>query len=581
MIVAPRVVHRTPKPAILANLTGQGMEPWLASLLAGRIESPVDLEDLFAPSMADLPDPEVIQDLSKGVLRIVNAIKDKEKIILAVDHDMDGQGAAAVLWAAMVDHFQVDPSLLTVITSHRLSEGYGITLPVAERIIDSGATLVISADKGSSDEQRIKLIKEAGIDVVVTDHHEIPQEGIPGSAYACINPTTNPDVYDPFICGAGVAFLVMAKVRTALLEDDHLKECPSVLPLVDFVAVATVADCVALRPDRSFINRLLVKRGLELINGTTRPCWQVFKKHIGGKTITSTTIGFQLAPAVAAAGRLDWAETGFLFLTAKTRDEALREWQILLEQNEERKEIGKELTRKADRLARVMTSQSLVLFIKDGHSGVHGITASRVVEKFGKPAALFTKKAGDDGRDLATGSFRGIPGFNVRKALQYVNDTYPGIIRSFGGHPGAAGAAVWLDAFDRFQVAYEEAVVRQLGTEPLLPEILVDGTLPANLLNVKTLDVLARLDPWGKDFPQPTFVDDFQVVQVNPVGDGSHLKMRVSAGKQTFDAIWFNAISEGESIPVEVGMNTSLVYHLADNVFRGRRRFQLQVLCLG
>jgi single-stranded-DNA-specific exonuclease len=288
-----------------------------------------------------------------------------------------------------------------------------------------------------------------------------------------------------------------------------------------------------------------------------------------------------LAPAVAAAGRLDWAEAGFLFLTAKDKKVATHQWQILLEQNEERKEIGRELTRTALSLASAMSSQSLVIFIEDGHSGVHGITASRVVERFGKPTAIFTTKKGDGERMLATGSFRGIKGFNVRQALQYVDDTYPGIIRSFGGHPGAAGASVWLDAFPRFQAAYEEAVVRQVGSTPLTPEIYVDGSLPAGLLNLQTFDALADLDPWGKDFPQPVFTGQFHVATVKPVGDGSHLKLTLGSGNKSFDAIWFNAITGDELSPVETGMDLSIVYQLSDNVFRGRRRFQLQVLCVG
>ena len=574
----PRLTRRIPNKEILSNLLDQSLEPWLATLLAGRLEKDINVDDLLNPTMAKLPDPSCLTDLQKGVDRIVQGIKNNEKIVLTVDHDMDGQGAAAVLWSAMVHHFKVNPDRVVVITSHRLKEGYGITNPVADRIIDSGATLVISADKGSSDEKQIKRIKEAGIDVVVTDHHEIPREGVPISALACINPTLDKDVYDPFICGAGVAFLVMAKTRSALLKEGHLSQCPSVLPLVDFVAVATVADCVALRPDRSYINRMFVKKGLEFMNAKSRPCWQVFSNHVKNKMIDSTTIGFQLAPAVAAAGRLDWAEAGFLFLTASSIKEAQMQWQVLLEQNEKRKEIEKNLRTKAYRLASVMTSQSLVLFIEKGHSGVHGITASRVVEKFGKPTAIFTQKEDIDGKAIATGSFRGISGFNVRKALQYVDDTYPDIIRSFGGHPGAAGASVWLDSFPNFQVAYEEAVVRQLGDEQLKPEIVVDGELSPDLLNLDTLDALKSLDPWGRDFPQPTFTGVFSIVTLKPVGDGTHFKIQLRTGNKVIDAIWFNAIEKGEAIIFVQGMDISCVYQLADNVFRGKRSFQLQII---
>jgi len=376
---------------VYTNLIESGSAEWLAKILASRLDNPINFDLLFSNDLSDIEDPSSIPDMEIAVRRIVNAIKKEEKIVLVCDHDMDGTGSAAVLWTALIDFFKVSPSLVNVVTSHRLTEGYGITEPVAQRIIDIKPSLVISADKGSSDEPRINKIAEAGIDVIVTDHHEIGTNGPPQSAIAVVNPIRSDSNYDKHVCGAGVAFLTMAKVRTSLIQEGVRENIPSLAALLDYVAVATIADCVSMRPNKASINRTFVKRGLQLINNKTRPCWEVFCADLHGP-VDAETIGFRLAPAVAAAGRLDWAEVGFKFLTSKNKTEAQKYWQELQHENALRKEIEKKLREKAIPEACKKKGQSIVLFLEDGHSGVHGITASRLVEAFGKPAAIFSPK---------------------------------------------------------------------------------------------------------------------------------------------------------------------------------------------
>lgn len=584
----PIIRQRIRNENVYTDLLRQQVAPWLADLIAKRVSALVTYESCVAPTLAAIGNPSAIPDMDNGVARIVSAIVQREKIVFCVDHDMDGQASAAVLWMAFVQHFNVPEERLAVITSHRLTEGYGITDAVVERILSSAATLVISADKGSSDEPRIKRLADAGIDVVVTDHHGIPAEGIPRSAYACINPTRQESDYDPYICGAGVAWLTMALVRSSLLQRAWLPDIPPLAALLDYVAVATVADCVFLRPDLSYTNRAFVKRGLQLINSLSRPCWQLFCAQSKDRTVTAQTIGFQLAPAVAAAGRLDWAEAGFRFLIAESQQEAQRNWQVLQQENEQRKAIEKELRQRAFAAAAEIPGRSLVLFLEDGHSGVHGITASRLVERFGKPSALFTHKGSGarleseqpepEKAAVASGSFRGISGFHVRDALQAVADAHPGLLLSFGGHAGAAGATIAVAQFAQFAAAYEIAVAAQLGERELLPEVWVDGELDASLCTVQTIDTLAQLDPWGRDFPAPQFFGTFHVQSVRVIGDGSHLKLVVTQQKQTFDAIWFNAIEQGGIVPVAASQSALFVYQLTDNVYGGRRTVQLHIV---
>lgn len=587
----PVIKYRQRIQNICDSLLVQGFSPLMSDLLAKRITSPVSKDSLICPLLTNVGNPSGIPDMDKAVSRIVRAVINGENVIFCVDHDMDGQASAAILWSAFVQHFQVKPDKLSVVTSHRLAEGYGITEAVVERILVSNATLVISADKGSSDEPRIKKIAAAGKDVVVTDHHVIPLEGPPKSAFACVNPTRVESDYDHYICGAAVAWLTMAMVRTELLKQGHLTQIPSMVALVDYVAVATVADCVSLRPDFSYANRAFVKRGLMLINSRTRPCWDVFCDTIKNVQVTSQTIGFQLAPAVAAAGRLDWADSGFSFLIAGDRADASKHWSLLQQENERRKEIEKDLRLHAFEAASKLTCKSLVLFFEDGHSGVHGITASRLVERFGKPAAIFAPKgAGNrdgsdsitdsEGRRLASGSFRGIDGLHVRDALQYVDNHYPGLMVSFGGHAGAAGATILIDDFDKFASAYDEAVCALVDTQELKPEIWVDGDLAPSLLTIQTLDEIGQLDPWGRDFPPPIFCSKFRVASVKQVGDGSHIKLVLEKTEQIIEAIWFNAVEPGEGLPVEPGQQAAFAYQLSDNVFRNKRNFQLQIVSL-
>ncbi len=589
----PEVVirHREKDETICSELLSQGIKPWLAEVLSSRIESSVTKEACLSPSLRNLEDPEKIPDMSLAVDRIVSAIVSDEKIVFAVDHDMDGQASAAVLWSAFVDHFKVSPDRLAVVTSHRLIDGYGITDAVVEKIIESDATLVISADKGSSDEPRIKRLAAAGRDVVVTDHHALPVEGPPVSAYACVNPTRKESQYDPYVCGAAVAFLTMAKVRSELLKQNYLADIPSLSLLVDYVAVATVADCVSLRPDLSYANRALVKKGIALINKRVRPCWEAFCDQMRDLEVSSQTIGFQLAPAVAAAGRLDWAEVGFRFLVAETVADATEHWNTLKQENEQRKTIEKNLREKAFEKADQLDGQSIVLYLEDGHSGVHGITASRLVERYGKPSAMFAPKGAgsrdevgqvldEKGRRLASGSFRSIPGLNIRDVLQSVHDKRPDLLAKFGGHEGAAGATVVVENIEAFSTEFEVAVNELLKGRELKPELWVDGDLPEDGLSLDSVDMLNQLDPWGRDFPLPIFCGGFIVTHHKKVGDGTHVKLQLEKNGQLIDAIWFNAIESNEPVPFQVGEQVLFVYKLDDNVFRHRRSLQLQIVAM-
>jgi single-stranded-DNA-specific exonuclease len=551
-----------------------GAPPHIADFLGRRLDRFIDWELLVSPKLSAIADPGIIPSMALAVERIIRAILQGERIALACDHDMDGTASAAVLWTALVDFFGVQADRVTVVTSHRLTEGYGISEPVVARIESFGATLVISADKGSSDEPRIATLAAKGIDVVVTDHHVIPQAGPPQSAYAVVNPSRLDAEYDRHVCGAGVAFLVMAKVRSALLESGAFPQLPPLTSLLDYVAVATIADCVSLSPGASLINRAFIRRGLDQVRSRCRPCWQIFAQEQTGE-IDAETIAFRLVPAIAAAGRLDWAEAGFRFLISKSETEAELYWSELKRENTERQTIERRLRHEAFPRASLIEGPAIVLFFEDGHSGVHGITASRVVEAFGKPCAIFAPKglgarstapAVADG--LASGSFRSIPGVDVQRALQYVANTYPNLLIAHGGHQAAAGATIKACDIDRFQQAFCEAVANQTaGTPESQPTIWTDGELDALSHSWNAMEAFDGIGPFGRGFEPAIYSGTFCVDAYHAMTEGQHGRLRLRRENLVISGVWFNIASVLDRLPA-IGDRLNIAYRLT------RRRYQ-------
>lgn len=549
----------------------------LADLLSRRLDSFVDPDILLSPRLSEIRDPSSIPSIDRAIDRIEDAIVEGHRIALVCDHDMDGTGSAAVLWTALVNHFGVPSDRVTVITSHRLKEGYGLTEPVVSRIRKFGAQLVITADNGSSDEPRIAMLANNGIDVIVTDHHVIPADGPPPSALAVINPSRKDAHYDRHICGAGVAFLLMAKVRSRLIDTGYQANTASLVELLDYVAVATIADCVSLSPSSSTINRTFIRRGIQQIRMLSRPCWRAIMRD-RRVDIDPETIAFRVAPAIAASGRLDWAELGFRFLVSGTDDEADACWLELKKENSERQTVERRIRKQAFTQAAKDPSPSIVLFMEDGHAGVHGIAASRVVETFGKPCAIFCPKGrgvrdGDDNSagfgTIATGSFRSIPGVNVHSALQDIATAHPDLLLSYGGHQSAAGATVRICDFEKFRIAFCDAVTNQGHGLPFgRPILWTDGELDAEFHTPSAVQELEKLGPFGRGFEDPIFSGRFCVIDFRSLSEGRHYRFSLKREGLSLPAIWFSIDSALDRLPKH-GDTIKIAYQLRLNRFRG------------
>jgi single-stranded-DNA-specific exonuclease len=578
------ILERQQNPKIRDAYLAAGVSAHLATFLSRRLDAYVDPASVFSSRLSEIPDPIAIPSTNDAVLRIEQAIVEGQRIALVCDHDMDGTGSAAVLWTALVHYFGVPTDRITVITSHRLREGYGITDAVVARIQDSAAKLVITADNGSSDEARITKLSQGGIDVIVSDHHVIPAEGPPASAFAVVNPSRLDAVYDTHVCGAGVAFLLMAKVRTALVNRCYRPAIPSLVGLLDYVAVATIADCVSLSPAASLTNRTFIRRGIELIRCLKRPCWRAFAQS-NGVNIDPDVIAFRLAPAIAAAGRLDWAELGFRFLVSSTDEEAARYWAELKQENVERQAIERKIRNLAFEQAAADSAPAVVLFMEDGHAGVHGISASRVVESFGKPCAIFCAK-GSGARDndspaaatVATGSFRSIPGISVHQALQEVAAAHPDLLLSFGGHRSAAGATIKICDFERFRAAFCTAVARQDQELQIGQPILwTDGELDARFHTPEAVRESERLGPFGRGFEAPTYSGSFRVIAFRSLSDGRHGKLRLQNERLILPAIWFSIDAALDRLP-EPGDTVIIAYRLNISTFGGGDSVEATIL---
>ena len=580
------LMERPCNAAVREAYLAAGIPAAIANFLGRRLDRFLDWESLTAAKLSDIVDPGAIPSMDRAVERIVRAIREGERIVLACDHDMDGTASAAVLWTAMVDCFGVTADRIRVVTSHRLTEGYGIGDGVVARIEAFGAQLVISADKGSSDEPRIAMLAAKGIDVVVTDHHVIPPEGPPQSAYAVVNPSRLDAEYDKHVCGAGVAFLVMAKVRSALLDSGVCAQLPSLASLLDFVAVATIADCVSVSPGASLMNRAFLHRGLGLVRSRCRPCWKIFAADVEGE-IDAETIAFRLVPAIAASGRLDWAEVGFRFLVAKTDPEAAKCWSELKRENAERQSIERRLRAQAFPQAARVAGPAIVLFLEDGHSGVHGITASRVVEAFGKPCAIFAPQGQgarstapdlSQGEGLASGSFRSVPGIDVQRALKDVASAHPQLLVAYGGHQAAAGATIHVSDVNRFREAFSFAIAQQTGGAIATgPALWTDGELDADSHDLKSIQAFDALGPFGRGFEAPLYSGTFRVATYRALTNGRHGRLQLERGDLTLEAVWFSIDSALERAPA-VGDTIQIAYRLNRHEFRGQVDVQATIV---
>lgn len=578
-----RMLPRPRDEGVYRRAQAAGLSELQARVLAGRLNAYAgDIAPLVDPSLRYLTHPERLQDARRAAERIAQAVAEGEHIGILTDYDVDGITSHVVILRTLNELFGVPLHKLHSLIGHRIFDGYGISLPLVERTLalSPRPSLVITADCGSSDEPRIARLREAGLDVVVTDHHALPASGPPASAYATVNPTrTDCDYPDPTIAGCMVAWLTMSLTRSVLIEQGVASpSTPKLSPWLSYVALGTVADCVSL--GGSPANRAVVSHGLTLINRMEAACWRVMAERLGTDSVPfdAETLAFQMGPRINARSRLDDPYAALHFMLAADDATARRHLEVLDTDNQSRKAIESDMVERARSLALEALAEgasAIVVFLEDGHAGVQGIVASRLVQAFGRPTLVLTPAAA---AGMLTGSGRSIEGLHLRDALQRAHELAPEALPRFGGHRGAAGVGVPRERLAAFRDAFLTAVEEQLGGRDLFPYVLTDGALEPAQLSLASVDELARLAPYGREFDAPLFEGEFRIEQLRAVGaDGNHLMLELSMGPVSHRAIWFRALTPGEVPAFGPGDRLHCAYKLARNRWKGRESLQLMI----
>jgi len=561
-----------PRP-LPANLPDLGdLPPLLTRLYAARgVRSAVELDK----GLARLIPYQQLKGIDAAVSLLVTALQQRQRILIVGDFDADGATASSVgvlglrmLGAAHVDY----------LVPNRFEYGYGLTPEIVAVALQRQPDLLLTVDNGISSVEGVAAAKAAGLTVLVTDHH-LPGPELP-AADAIVNPN-QPGCEFPSkaLAGVGVMFYVLLALRARLRELNWFAERglnePNLAELLDLVALGSVADVVPLDAN----NRILVHQGLARIRaGRARPGLRAVLEVAGRdhQRINSTDLGFILGPRLNAAGRLDDMSLGIECLLCEDEVLARDMAQQLDELNKDRKSIEQGMQREA--LAQLKDLPladmpfGLCLFEPDWHQGVIGILASRLKERYFRPAIAFA----DAGDGLLKGSARSVPGLHIRDALDAVAAKHPGLISKFGGHAMAAGLSLPQENYGAFAAAFDAEVRRQLHADDLTGRLLSDGQLSVTEFNLELAKALRHAGPWGQHFPEPLFHGVFQIVQQRLVGE-KHLKLvlKTECGGQTLDGIAFNI--DRELWPNPTVRWVELAYKLDVNEFRGNETVQLMI----
>ena len=549
-----------------------GILPIVARLLINRRVEGIDEAGMFVKAeLSSLYDPFLINGMDFAVDRILIAIKNKELIRLFCDYDVDG-----VTSAAFLTHFFRDIGVkVDYYLPERMKEGYGLNEDAVRSIRKEGASLMITADCGITAVREVELAHSLGLDVIITDHHQVGNEGLP-KAVAVLNPhRSNCDYPYKFLSGVGLAFKLALAVRTALHKKAgwSKESLPNMKRHLDLVALGTIADVAPLTGE----NHTLVRHGLDVLAKTDKAGLVALKavSDLDG-SINARSVGFALGPRLNAAGRLGKADRGFHLLTSmdlKKAKELAQELNII---NQERKDIQELVQDEAEYLISrevdLKEDRIIVLASENFHSGVVGIVASRIVEKYFRPVILIALE-----NSIGKGSGRSIPHFNLHRAFTECASH----LMQYGGHAYAAGLTIDENNLDLFRNAIKEVGRRVLSDKNLVPELFLDESLKISEINVKLYEQISLLEPFGSENQPPIFlVQGVRIHGLKRIGrDESHVSFQAIQDDFRIDAVGFNLAKEFASID-EQSEKVDLACEVEINSWGGRNKLQLKILDL-
>lgn len=548
------IVRTTDRQKIETLVNELKITPLVATMLVNRGLDTVESARSFLFDYEQFHDPYLFNDMNKAVTRIKQAIKTREPILIYGDYDADGVSSTTVLMKTFRDL----GANVQFYIPNRFSEGYGPNEQAFRHAAEMGIKVIITVDNGIAAVHEAEVAKELGMDLIITDHHEMGPS-IP-KAYAIIHPKLPGCTY-PFheLAGVGVAFKLAQALYGTVPEQ-----------LLEIAVIGTIADLVSLTGE----NRLIAKKGLANLRVTENIGLKAIFKQAGVKqgTITEETIGFTLGPRINAVGRLEAADLAVKLLLTDDPAEAEGLAERMETLNKQRQSLVNTITAEAiDEVeANFPAAENKVLVLgREGwHPGVIGIVASRIVEKYYRPAILLNY---DRENGLAKGSARSIPGYNLFQNLSACRDILP----AFGGHPMAAGMTLKIEDVEELHSRLNKLADEQLTEEDFIPVTTLDAEIDLSAVDLQTLDEINQLAPFGIDNPKPkVLINEAQIANMRKIGsDQSHLKLTVAESGSSLDGVGFGLGALADQISPLA--NISLIGELAINEWNNIRKPQI------
>lgn len=556
----------------------------LAKILVMRgINSRADAKKFFVHDLKNLYDPFLMKGMEKASERIIEVIKNKEKILIFGDYDVDGTSGVSMFHTFLRDLGVPNE----VFIPDRFTDGYGLSNTGIDHANSMDIKLIVAIDCGITAFDKVEYASSIGIDMIICDHHQ-PPDTLP-NAYAILD-ALQPDCNYPFksLCGTGVAFKLIQAVCQKLNIDDWQN-------LLDFVAVATAADMVPVIDE----NRTLINYGFKQILNNPRPSFATIFKNSSLKLehITTSNVVFTIGPRINAVGRLGDATRAVKFLTSKTIFEAEEQMSVLESENSNRKKIDSEIyiqaqssyeTYKTDTIDTPEKDDvAIVLHNPEWHPGVLGIIASRMVEKYYRPSIILTTFNG-----YAKGSARSVNNFNIYEAIKRTSEECSAVVQ-FGGHFHAAGIEIEIDKVEEFRSTFNriaKSIINDSvnGKELLVPEIKVNAEIDVNEVNQRFVKILSHFEPFGPGNMTPIFLTrELQIVGDPKTYNGSTTVFKVRKNSTngsrfdnyTFDCVYYqppDLDAQSRNI-LKLGTKLDIVYSVEENHWNGNSKTQFRI----
>ena len=563
-----QILTRDVPPRTAWTLEQAGVHPLLSRLFAARgIQSPEELDD----GLAKLLPPQTLKGTEAAANLLADAIAAQKRLCIVADYDCDGATACAVGLRGLR---MLGAQQVSYIVPDRVVDGYGLTAPIAQRVQQAGADVLITVDNGIASMEGVAQAQALGLQVLVTDHH-LPAATLP-SADVIVNPNQPGCSFESkALAGVGVMFYVLLALRAELRKRGLFtaETQPKLDALLPLVALGTVADVVKLDNN----NRRLVAQGLKRIRAGAMPTGMLALFKAAGRdarVATTFDFGFALGPRINAAGRLSDMTLGIECLStddAARADELARQLDSI---NRERRDIEGDMRKQAMEIAESLMDDSeepppaICVFDPDFHEGVVGIVASRIKDKFHRPCFVFAASNAPGKEHELKGSGRSIPGFHLRDALDLMVKKHPHLLLRFGGHAMAAGCTIEEEHLELFEACFMEVAAQLLSPATLQRKLETDGPLDAQYRRAEFVDVMHK-EVWGQGFAPPVFSDEVEVVSQRLVGE-KHLALKLKHQGQPVDGIWFGRI---EPLPARV----KLAFRLDVDEWQGQKRVRFMV----